>query len=191
MSTFGLMPDRPKRAVIAWADQLVDQEMLAREGDFNILKVTPKGWEVLGGRAEAVLRDPGTEGRSGKKRTRRPADEVRPLAGERHAGAAPSEVPPAAERPDPHARVLFEKLKALRRTIATERGVPAFMVFSDKTLREMARVRPKTRDAMLEVYGVGPAKYRTFGQRFMDAIRPQGDIGDGSGPLKGRGQRMR
>jgi ATP-dependent DNA helicase RecQ len=59
----------------------------------------------------------------------------------------------------------------VRRSIADERNVPAFMVFSDRTLRELARRRPQTEDEMLAVHGVGPAKVASFGKRFLAALR--------------------
>ena len=68
-------------------------------------------------------------------------------------------------------KALFEHLRGLRRDIADEHNVPAFMVFSDKTLRAMARQRPTTKDKMLQVHGVGFAKLESFGDRFMKAIR--------------------
>ncbi|HLY75816.1 MAG TPA: HRDC domain-containing protein, partial [Planctomycetota bacterium] len=63
---------------------------------------------------------------------------------------------------------------SLRREISDENGVPAFMVFSDKTLRAMARQRPTTKGEMLKVHGVGFAKLESFGDRFMKAIRAFG-----------------
>jgi ATP-dependent DNA helicase RecQ len=72
---------------------------------------------------------------------------------------------------DAEGRALFEKLRALRRRIAAENNVPTFMVFSDKSLRAMARRRPTTKSAMLLVHGVGPVKIESFGERFLEAIR--------------------
>ena len=69
--------------------------------------------------------------------------------------------------------MLFEALRGLRRTIAEERGVPPYLVFSDASLRDMARLRPRTRDAMLEVKGVGEWKFETFGERFLTLVRQQ------------------
>jgi ATP-dependent DNA helicase RecQ len=66
---------------------------------------------------------------------------------------------------------LFERLRALRRTIAEERGVPPYLVFSDASLRDMARLRPTTPDGFLEVKGVGEWKAQAFGERFLSALR--------------------
>ena len=71
----------------------------------------------------------------------------------------------------PYDEGLYEKLKALRRTFADERNVPAFVIFGDATLRSMAREKPTNSDALLAVSGVGPAKLTQFGEAFMRAIR--------------------
>jgi ATP-dependent DNA helicase RecQ len=65
---------------------------------------------------------------------------------------------------------LFERLRALRRDLARERGVPPYLIFNDKTLREMARTRPLDDAALLAVKGVGEAKARDLGQAFLAAI---------------------
>lgn len=65
---------------------------------------------------------------------------------------------------------LFQKLRELRRTIAQEIGKPPYIVFSDKTLRDMARIKPVTDAQFLAVNGVGQHKLDLYGQRFMQAI---------------------
>jgi ATP-dependent DNA helicase RecQ len=66
---------------------------------------------------------------------------------------------------------LFESLRALRKQLADAQGVPAYVVFSDKVLREMAARRPATGAELLEVPGVGPAKLRRYGKAFLHLLR--------------------
>jgi len=66
---------------------------------------------------------------------------------------------------------LFEKLRALRRTLADENNVPAYVVFSDRTLLEMADARPRDEIEMLAVSGVGEHKLKLYGKAFLDEIR--------------------
>jgi ATP-dependent DNA helicase RecQ len=66
---------------------------------------------------------------------------------------------------------VFERLRALRRNIADAEGVPAYVVFSDATLREMARRLPKNEVELRTVSGVGPAKALRYGARFLEALR--------------------
>ena len=78
--------------------------------------------------------------------------------------------------PDDGDEALFQKLRALRLDIARELGKPPYIVFSDKTLRDMVRVKPITDDQFLAVNGVGESKLKQYGERFMAAI-PE-DSGD-------------
>ncbi len=66
--------------------------------------------------------------------------------------------------------VLFEKLRTLRKRIADAHGIPPYVVFSDKTLRDMCVRRPKTRREFLEVNGVGERKLNRYGETFMEEI---------------------
>lgn len=74
-------------------------------------------------------------------------------------------------------RDLFEELRALRKTIADEIGMPPYIVFHDATLREFARSRPSSLDAMRQVPGVGDAKLRNFGAKFLSHIAAYGKSG--------------
>lgn len=78
--------------------------------------------------------------------------------------------------PDDGDEALFQKLRALRLDIARELGKPPYIVFSDKTLRDMVRVKPIADDQFLAVNGVGESKLKQYGERFMAAIRE--DSGD-------------
>lgn len=66
---------------------------------------------------------------------------------------------------------LFERLRALRREIAQEAGVPPFVVFSDKSLHDMVSIRPLTEEAFLQVNGVGRTKLERYGEAFMSEIK--------------------
>jgi ATP-dependent DNA helicase RecQ len=90
-----------------------------------------------------------------RSRTRRERAPARALAG---ADAAPAD----AE--------LFERLRTLRKQLADEHGVPAYIVFSDATLKAMAELRPDSEHSLLGVPGVGPAKLERYGAAFIAAI---------------------
>jgi ATP-dependent DNA helicase RecQ len=68
-------------------------------------------------------------------------------------------------------RSLLDQLRTLRTSIARRESVPAYVVFADRTLREMARARPVTAGALADVYGVGPAKMEKYGEEFLVTIR--------------------
>jgi ATP-dependent DNA helicase RecQ len=71
----------------------------------------------------------------------------------------------------PADETLLERLRTLRRAIAQDERVPAYVVFSDRTLREMASRRPADRKALQEIRGVGPAKLERYGERFLAIVR--------------------
>ena len=70
-------------------------------------------------------------------------------------------------------RDLFEALRLLRRRLAEERHVQPYIIFSDATLRELARIRPSNPEKMRLVYGIGDAKLREFGSRTLEVIDQQ------------------
>jgi ATP-dependent DNA helicase RecQ len=67
-------------------------------------------------------------------------------------------------------RDLFERLRALRLRVARDRGVPPYVIFHDTTLRELARLRPATMDALRHVYGVGERKAEDYGPMLLEEI---------------------
>ena len=82
------------------------------------------------------------------------------------------------ETASPAQEELFGKLRELRLAIAREIGKPPYIVFSDKTLHDMARIRPTTAEQMLEISGVGEVKMKRYGERFLEAIRAMGKPGE-------------
>jgi ATP-dependent DNA helicase RecQ len=150
LAAYGSLRGWKKAQVRAWIDQLMAQGQLARSDDeYPTLSLTESGRAVLrGGRAAAPL-----------------TTAAAPAPAARAAGARERDI---SEVPDAR---LFETLRGLRRTIAEERGVPPYVVFSDAALRDMARLRPLTREQFREVKGVGDWKLETFGERFVAAVR--------------------
>ena len=65
---------------------------------------------------------------------------------------------------------LFQSLRELRKSLADQQGVPAYIVFNDKTLRAMAEGRPSTPQELLAISGVGPLKLERYGEAFLEAV---------------------
>ncbi len=145
LSTHGLLGDFSKKLVRDWIEQLVGQGVLAKEGEYDVLKITDRGRRVLRGQEVPRLLKPAAP------RT-----------------AAPRGV--AADSWDGVDRGLFDTLRVLRRRFAEEKNVPAYIVFTDAALRDMARRRPSSAEAFREVSGVGEAKARQYGDAFVAAI---------------------
>jgi ATP-dependent DNA helicase RecQ len=146
LSTFGLLRDIDAKKLTNLVYQLVEQGVLDRTStDRPLLKLNAGSWEVLRGERHVRLTMP-------RERV------VKASAPEADAWAGVD-------------RELFESLRQLRRTLAAERGVPAFVIFGDTTLRDMARRRPQAPAEFLAVHGVGQQKLKTLGERFLAHIR--------------------
>jgi len=155
LGAYGALSEASKSEVRTWVDQLIGQGLLARsDGEYPTVAVTTRGARVL--RGEEVA--------GPLSRAPRPTRERGPKERRGTDAAAQSDAGEAYDRE------LFETLRGVRRTLAQERGVPPYLVFSDVTLREMARRRPTTTAAFLMVKGVGEWKAEEFGARFLAAI---------------------
>jgi ATP-dependent DNA helicase RecQ len=99
----------------------------------------------------------------------------KPAVRRRPAASVGEERPPAETVVGPEDAPLFAALRALRGAIAREEQVPAYVVFPDRTLAEMAVRRPRTVAALGDIRGVGPAKLEKYGERFLAAVRDGGE----------------
>ena len=161
LSTFGLLKDRAKTDIRDWIYQLISQKVLVQNelvlpsGDkVPLLGLTEASWEVMRGQRQVRLLQL-VRRKRGEKAEKSRADKA------------------SWEGVD---RELFEVLRSLRREYAVALGKPPYVVFNDDTLREMARLRPKTLEAMRQVRGVGDNKLRDFGDRFLRAIVEYGQV---------------
>jgi ATP-dependent DNA helicase RecQ len=111
-------------------------------------------------RIERLRREQGIQGRG-----------RRPPAGTRGFAVAPGDARAGDDGWSQADEDLFQRLRALRRGLADERSVPAYVVFSDATLRDMTRRRPLDRTGLLAVSGVGPVKLERYGEAFLDVLR--------------------
>ena len=149
--------------------EVADQQRRAARRMFDLADGAACLWRRLAGHFAEVIADCGESCGSCVKRDivgdARPALEgaLRP----RKDSAAPE---PTEAIADPG---LFERLRALRKQLADERKVPAFVVFSDKALQDMAVRKPRTRDEFLDVHGVGQKKLEEYGDFFLAEILRQ------------------
>ena len=150
LPTFGIGADRSQQEWAAMVRQLVASGFLAIDiRGYGGLRLTEKGGALLQGDAEFRFR-PDTVRKPGGKARRKERAEAESLA--------------------PDALELLQDLKKLRLRLAQEREVPAYVVFSDKSLIDMAARRPADKEAFAEVFGVGEAKLEAFADIFLDAI---------------------
>ncbi|WP_197440415.1 DNA helicase RecQ [Polystyrenella longa] len=158
LSTYGLLKKESLATIRNWINQLVAQHYLQKAGEYQLLRLTEIGWEVMKGDREPKLIQPRIESKS--ERASRRSQEVQ---GDAWAGVDQD---------------LFQELRQLRLETAEDRQLKPYMVFSDETLRGLARLRPSSMDNLLQVKGVGQKKSEDYGQRFLDAISAYCDSND-------------
>lgn len=147
LSTYGLLKDmRRRRAITNVIYQLIDANLLERtQGDRPTLKLNSLSWEVMRGQRKVTLLE------AKKARSTRTRIEE----------ASWQNVDEA----------MFERLRNLRREIAAERGLPAFVILHDTTLRELASIKPTSVEALRHVRGIGERKRADFGDRLIECIK--------------------
>jgi ATP-dependent DNA helicase RecQ len=146
LSTYGLLKESTRSAVRDWIEQLAEQECIGRVGEYGVLKLTEKGRRMLKGYEQPLLLEPAKK---------KPAPKIVPSQD-------------SYESLDPE---LCDDLRKLRRELARERGVPAYIIFGDATLRDLARKSPSTPGALLLVSGIGMKKQEQYGERILEVIR--------------------
>ena len=159
LSTFGILTTFDQRATENLTHQLLDQGCLLRSGsDRPVVTLNDYSWEVLRGARVVLLREPRVE----KTRTTK------------------------ADADDWHGvdRELFEILRKWRRRVAEARGKPAWTIFDDKSLRGIAREKPRSPAALLRVKGIGEKRLADFGTAILDLVAGKKPAEDtGSGPV--------
>lgn len=151
LTTYGIGKDRTKPAWRDLANELQRLGYIAVDAaHYNIVTVTPAGRAVLTERTPVVVREL-PAGTSERPR--------------RRSGSSAATV-----EDGPYNAGVFRALRDLRKELADERDVPAYVVFSDAVLRAMARELPRTPDQLRAISGVGEKKLADFGTQFLEAI---------------------
>ncbi|MDO9056228.1 MAG: DNA helicase RecQ [Sulfuricurvum sp.] len=145
LSVYGIGRDRSKQEWLSIANRLIEIEALF-QADFGVLKITEKGVAILKGEQRVTI----------KETTLYPPKVV-----------IKSETPHNKEMQTPE----FEVLRGVRSHLAHEEKVPAYVIFSDKTLLEMSQKLPETKEGMLAISGIGIVKYDKYGEQFLDVCR--------------------
>ena len=161
LKTFGVGRDIPQRD---WQDYLLQMLNMGyfevAYNDNNHLKITPSGAKVLYGQEKAmlvVIKREETETKP--KRRSKKQEEEKPLF------KVPVAVPVGEENP-----ALFEELRILRKRLADQQAIPAYIVLSDKTLHLLATECPTTLEEFGNVSGIGEYKKEKYGKDFVEAI---------------------
>jgi ATP-dependent DNA helicase RecQ len=149
LATWGIGDDLSESQWRGVVRQLIAQELLAPEGEYGVLTITPDSAAVLSGERRVVLR----------------REPDRPERASRSSGrsAVAAEVA-AADQP------LFEALRSWRAGEARSQGVPAYIVFGDATLRAVAAARPATLADLDGISGIGAKKREAYGEALLEVV---------------------
>jgi ATP-dependent DNA helicase RecQ len=151
LSTYGLLREWTQNQVKDWIQELISRGCVAQKRVpmagkvYPILSLTDLGWEVMAGREKMLL----SLARISEKKAAERAEA-------------------AAETFDGEA---FRRLREMRAILARKEGLPAYCIFQDRTLREMARDLPTTPRELLTVVGVGEVTFRKYGKAFLDLLQ--------------------
>ena len=147
LTTYGILSEFSLQAVRGWIEQLISQGYILKGDEYDVLTVPESGWRVMRGDETPRLLEPP------KKKVRARVSRA---------------VRDSWEGVD---QGLFEELRELRKQIAGRKHLPAYIVFGDAALRDMARKRPSTSTGFLLVTGVGDKKCRQYGEEFLELIK--------------------
>ncbi len=148
---FGLMKEKSERFIHYMIEQLIGQGFLFKEKEFSTLSVTDSGEQLLRGDALPVL--------------------VNPLLAIKKKKISEMD---KARKKEEWAEIdeeLFEALRKKRMELAREKSVPAYIVFGDKTLRDMSAKKPVTKKDFSDIYGVGENKMKSYADIFIKIVK--------------------
>ncbi len=150
LSTFGIIQGESEVFIRYMVEQLVGQGFLSREGEFSTLSVTDTGKQLLRGELSPVL--------------------AKPLVAVKKKEIAKMTMKRRKKEWQDIDQELFQKLREKRTELAQERAVPAYIIFGDKALRDIAAKRPVTKEAFSNIYGVGERKLESYADIFIKIV---------------------
>jgi len=149
LSTYGIGRELTKSQWMHIARQLVERGLLDQEPAYRVLSVTAKGLEMLKAR-----------------------EQVRGLINEpKRSERADAKIKSASAEEAEYDKSLFTLLRNKRKELADAAGVPPYIIFSDKTLAQMAAYFPQTKESLLNMSGMGRVKYERYGADFLTVIK--------------------
>jgi len=151
LSVFGIMREESDAFIRHMIEQLIGQGFIERSGEYSTLSVTASGENLLAGEVEPILAKPVIAAK--KKESARRARKRKEI-----------------EWADID-QGLFQELRKKRTALALEKGVPAYIIFSDKTLRDISAKKPETIEAFTDIYGVGENKLKSYAEMFIQVVK--------------------
>jgi ATP-dependent DNA helicase RecQ len=149
LSTYAIGQEYSKQQWRHLARQLLHKGFMSQDMEYGGLHLTPKAWELFRGQTvfHGYLPSQTSIPEEAKRKTK------------------------AAAKDTIHDPLLFELLRKKRKQLADEAQVPPFVIFSDRTLTEMAAWLPRSKESLLQIHGIGQVKEKRYGSVFLDIIR--------------------
>jgi ATP-dependent DNA helicase RecQ len=144
LSVYGIGEHLNKKQWFVVCDRLLELEAL-HVNEHQGMMLSQNGLQILKGKANVLIR---SERLNVKAKT----------------------VKKSPSQPSEYDGGFFESLRSLRHEIAQEKALPAYMIFSDKTLKELASVRPQSKEEMLQISGIGEVKFERYGRTFLELL---------------------
>lgn len=160
LSTWGIGSEYSKQEWLELCDMLIDEHYIKKTGDYNVLELTETGKRFVASRAELKLPVRTTMRSYSKTGTTNYNTNVR---GEKIVAEKPAVNDELAEK-------IINNLKAWRKRKADDLNIAPYMIFGDKTLMDLAAKKPKTRNDLLNIYGIGRVKAEEFGRSIIQII---------------------
>ena len=160
ITTWGIGTEYSKQEWLELCDLLIDEHYIRKTGDYNILELTDAGKKLVASRAELKLPMRTTMRAYSKSSTGTYNTNVR---GEKIVAEKPAANDELAEK-------IMNNLKAWRKRKADDLNIAPYMIFGDKTLLDLAAKKPKTRNDLLNIYGIGRVKAEEFGRSILQII---------------------
>lgn len=158
LSTWGIGADLSEQQWRGVLRQLIALGHVFTEGEYHTLALSESARAVLKGGVRLLLRVPSAAPRRGRS------------SGSRSGGSSKSRTAVEAMDLDASAQQRFEALKAWRAEVAKEHGLPAYVIFQNVTLAEMARAHPQSLDELGQVSGVGAKKLEAYGREILRVL---------------------
>jgi ATP-dependent DNA helicase RecQ len=169
LSTTGLLADVPARDLEDWMNAATGGGLLRATDDvYRTLSLTREGREVMSGKSTGAelpvpaARTPKAAAGKSRRRTKERAAEPVGISGAREEKEIGESVEIDAG--------LLDRLRSWRREAAVRKGVPAYVVFHDRTLEAIAAARPSTLDRLAELHGIGSAKLGLYGEEILALV---------------------
>jgi len=145
LSVYGIGNTYSKAQWLTIGDKLLELGAV-QIGEFKVYRLTPFGVEVMKGNHTIAL-----------KKERLSVQKAKPKR--------------RVTFFDDYDVALYDRLRALRSEIASDSGIPPYIVFSDKTLKDLSAKKPQSKEEMLEVHGIGEVKFERYGETFLEILQ--------------------